>query len=239
MALNFRSLQDKLRDRLLTHIAAGELTGLQLARETGFQQAHISNFLNRKRGLSLEAMDSILEAAQISLSELIAEHHRRARKASGPCGECMEYVTIPIVDEQNCAATEVPKLAPGSSVKVASKIVQRLRPQMETPRQHWSRFLAIQIKPGDAAAMAPRLNRRSVVVIDRHYNSLEPWRGERNMYLVRMGEGFVIRYVERWEAVLVLRPHAAEYSLKRVYAHPGRELLAEVIGRVCFVHQNV
>lgn len=87
--------------------------------------------------------------------------------------------------------------------------------------------------------MAPRLSRQSVVVVDRHYNSLEPWRGERNMYLVRTPERFVIRYVERWDAVLVLRPHAAEYSLERVRASLGRELLAEVIGRICFVHQNV
>ena len=239
MALNFRSLQDKLRERLLTHIAAGELTGLQLARETGFQQAHISNFLNRKRGVSLEAMDSILEAMQISLSELLAEQHRRSRKTPGPCGECMEYVTIPIVDEENCAATEVPKLSPESSIKVASKIVQRLRSQIETPREHWSRFVAVRVKTEDGDAMAPRLNRRSVVVIDRHYNSLEPWRGERNMYMVRLPDRFVIRYVERWEAVLVLRPHAAEYPLERVYPHAGRELLAEVIGRICFVHQNV
>lgn len=239
MALNFRSLQDKLRERLLTHIAAGELTGLQLARETGFQQAHISNFLNRKRGLSLEAMDSILEAAQISLSELIAEQHRRSRKTIGPCGECLEYVTIPIVDEQNCAATEVPKLPPENSVRVASKIVQRLRAQMETPREHWARFIAVRVNPEDGQAMAPRLSRQSVVVVDRHYNSLEPWRGERNMYLVRTPERFVIRYVERWDAVLVLRPHAAEYSLERVRASLGRELLAEVIGRICFVHQNV
>jgi hypothetical protein len=239
MALNFRSLQDKLRERLLTHIAAGELTGLHLARETGFQQAHISNFLNRKRGLSLEAMDSILNAAQISLSELIVEQHRRSRKLAPPCRECLDYVTIPIVDEQNCTATEVPKSTPENSLKVASRTVQRLRPLMETPRQHWGRFLALHVKAADAEAMAPRLNKRSVVVIDRHYNSLEPWHGEQNMYVVRMPDGIVIRYVESWEAVLVLRPHAAEHPLERVHAQPGRHLLAEVIGRICFVHQNV
>ena len=239
MVLNFRSLQDKLRERLLTHIAAGELTGLQLARETGFQQAHISNFLNRKRGLSLEAMDTILSAARISLSELIAEQHRRSRKRAGPCGECMEYVTIPIVDEENCAATEVPKSGPENSVKVATKTVQRLRPQMETPREHWGRFVAIRVKTEDVEAMFPRLQKGSIVVIDRHYNSLVPWRSERNMYLVRIPSGFAIRYVENLGADLVLRPHAAETRLERLHAQSGRDILAEVIGRICFVHQNV
>src|SRR5947209_3762958 len=87
MALNFRALQDRLRERLLTHIDAGELTGLQLARETGFQQAHISNFLNRKRGLSLEAMDTILTATGISISELLPKENRRRAAEANACGE--------------------------------------------------------------------------------------------------------------------------------------------------------
>jgi hypothetical protein len=56
---------------------------------------------------------------------------------------------------------------------------------------------------------------------------------------VRAPQRFVIRYVERWDALLVLRPHAADYSLEPVSARHGREVLAEVIGRICFVHQNV
>jgi plasmid maintenance system antidote protein VapI len=64
MSTNFRGLQERLRERLLAHINAGELTGMELARQTGFQQAHISNFLNRRRGLSLDAMDAILRTIQ-------------------------------------------------------------------------------------------------------------------------------------------------------------------------------
>jgi hypothetical protein len=36
-------------------VKGGQLTGLKLSQQTGFQQAHISNFLNSKRSLSLEA----------------------------------------------------------------------------------------------------------------------------------------------------------------------------------------
>ena len=58
--MKFRALQENLRKALWERIEEGELTGLRLARETGFKQAHISNFLNRKRGLSVEGMDKVL-----------------------------------------------------------------------------------------------------------------------------------------------------------------------------------
>ena len=49
-AMRFKVLQDNLRKTLWERIEVGDLTGLRLAKETGFRQAHISNFLNRKRG---------------------------------------------------------------------------------------------------------------------------------------------------------------------------------------------
>ena len=51
--MKFKVLQDNLRKTLWSRIEEGDLTGLRLAKETGFKQAHISNFLNRKRGLSI------------------------------------------------------------------------------------------------------------------------------------------------------------------------------------------
>ena len=58
--MKFKTLQENLRKILWTRIDEGKLTGLRLAEQTGFQQAHISNFLNRKRGLSTEGMDKVL-----------------------------------------------------------------------------------------------------------------------------------------------------------------------------------
>ena len=52
--MKFKVLQENLRKILWDRIEAGELTGLRLAEQTGFKQAHISNFFNRKRGLSLK-----------------------------------------------------------------------------------------------------------------------------------------------------------------------------------------
>src|SRR5580700_7193725 len=69
--MKFKILQDNLRKILWERIEAGELTGLHLAQQTGFKQAHISNFLNKKRGLSIEGMDKVLSVQHISVLDLL------------------------------------------------------------------------------------------------------------------------------------------------------------------------
>ena len=78
--MKFRTLQENLRKKLWERIDAGALNGLRLAEQTGFRQAHISNFLNRKRGLSLEGMDKVLTVQHLSVLDLIdpAEINKRA-----------------------------------------------------------------------------------------------------------------------------------------------------------------
>ena len=73
-------LQENLRKALWERIQEGESTGLRLARETGFKQAHISNFLNRKRGLGVEGMDKILNVQRLSILDLLdpGEINKRA-----------------------------------------------------------------------------------------------------------------------------------------------------------------
>ncbi len=58
--MGFVALQEALRREVRRRIESGELTGMELAQKTGFTQAHISNFLNRKRGLKLRALDRML-----------------------------------------------------------------------------------------------------------------------------------------------------------------------------------
>src|SRR6202795_5187753 len=78
--MKFRTLQENLRKALWERIEEGELTGLRLAEQTGFKQAHISNFLNRKRGLSLEGMDKVLNVQHLSVLDLLdpSEVNKRA-----------------------------------------------------------------------------------------------------------------------------------------------------------------
>src|ERR1700747_584562 len=78
--MKFKALQDNLRKILGDRIQAGELTGLRLAQQTGFKQAHVSNFLNRKRGFSIEGMDKVLKVPPLSVLDLLdpAEVNKRA-----------------------------------------------------------------------------------------------------------------------------------------------------------------
>src|SRR5579862_9928469 len=78
--MKFKNLQENLRRTLRQRIDEGELTGLGLAAQTGFKQAHICNFLNRKRGLSLEGMDKVLRVQRLSVLDLLdpAEINKRA-----------------------------------------------------------------------------------------------------------------------------------------------------------------
>src|SRR2546427_7686639 len=78
--MKFQALQENLRKALWERIQEGDLTGLRLARETGFKQAHISNFLNRKRGLSIEGMDKVLNVERLSVLDLLdpSEINKRA-----------------------------------------------------------------------------------------------------------------------------------------------------------------
>ena len=82
--MEFQRLQENLRRILCERIAAKRLSGLRLARETGFQQAHISNFLNRKRGLSLEGMDKVLAAQKMSVLDLLDAAEIKSRQHFRP-----------------------------------------------------------------------------------------------------------------------------------------------------------
>ena len=104
---------------------------------------------------------------------------------------------------------------------------------------HWQRFLALRVKSADVVAMTPRLGRGAILVIDRHYNALTPWKQERNMYLVRSGGEYMVRYIEEAGGELVLRSHNPELPLQVLLPESGSDSLSAIVGRVCFVHLHV
>jgi len=85
--MKFQALQENLRKALWERIQEGDLTGLRLARETGFKQAHISNFLNRKRGLSIEGMDKVLNVERLSVLDLLDPSEINKRASIPPPGD--------------------------------------------------------------------------------------------------------------------------------------------------------
>src|SRR5437763_15224163 len=69
--MNFQDLHELLRVELLRRIERGTLTGSRLALQAGFQQAHISNFLNKKRALSLEGLDRVLASQNLTIDQIL------------------------------------------------------------------------------------------------------------------------------------------------------------------------
>src|SRR5574337_266452 len=188
--MKFRALQDQLRRELRARIDSGELTGLRVAQQAGFKQAHVSNFLNKKRGLSLEAMDRVLGVLRLSVLDLLDPNEVNKRATIlPPSADAFENV---VLVEGRIAAGE--PLVASEEVKDILKFkkgfLNRLRPEMASPRSDWRRFVLIKVDAREGMSMFPRLLPGSTVLIDRHYTSLEPYRsGDKNMYAVRKDDG--------------------------------------------------
>src|SRR4051794_27162633 len=184
--MNFTTLQDRLRSLLLDKISAGEFTGMALAARTGFQQAHISNFLNQKRSLSLDAMDQVLSSLHLSVVDLLDSPEIERRSTSTPnCDKLFE--AVPLVDPATASGT--PTISRDKILDFLNfkkSFLRRLRSDTTRDRKAWTRFVLIKADTENSAAMYPRLLPGATLLIDRHYNSLGPYRSkERNIYLVR------------------------------------------------------
>ncbi|MBZ5688204.1 MAG: S24/S26 family peptidase [Acidobacteriia bacterium] len=232
--MKFKALQDNLRKILGDRIAVGELTGLRLAQQTGFKQAHISNFLNRKRGLSIEGMDKVLQVQHLSVLDLLdpAEVNKRATVVP-PSADDFENV---ILTDSSIAATEplIASMHVKDILKFKKSFLHKLKPEIEGDRSGWQRFVLIKLDPRDAQAMSPRLAPGATLLIDRHYNSLKPYRkGEFNVYAVLKNDNCAIRYVEVAGRHLILRPHNPNSLIEVIPIPEGKKPEDDLVGRVC------
>jgi transcriptional regulator with XRE-family HTH domain len=136
--MDFLALQESLRTIVADKIRQHEFTGSSLAKETGFRQAHISNFLKRKRGLSVDAMDRILETLHLSVVDLLdpVEIEARAHVASPLEG----YENIPLVNPTATFSQLVPHSAILEHVAFKKSFLHRLHPDMASPREELPRF---------------------------------------------------------------------------------------------------
>ena len=234
--MKFKALQENLRKLIRSRIEEGDLTGLKLAHQTGFQQAHISNFLNSKRSLSLEGMDKVLNVQRLSVLDLLdpAEINKRASILPPSEGEFENIVMA----EGEVAAGE--PLITSEDVKDILKFkksfLRRLRPAQESLKDDWQRFVLVKVDARDGMSMYPRLLPGATVLIDRHYNSLAPYRkNEQNMYAVRKDGGATVKYVEMAENSLVLRPHNQSYPVSLLPIEDGKTFSDYIIGRICHI----
>lgn len=234
--MKFRALQENLRKALRVRIEEGELTGLRLAQETGFKQAHISNFLNRKRGLSVEGMDKVLNVQRLSILDLLDPGEINKRASIVPPSDD-DFDNVLLVDGAVAARHPViMSMKVKDVLKLKKSFLRKLRPQLEGDREDWERFVVIRVDGREGMSMYPRLLPGATVLIDRHYNSLTPYRkGESNMYAVARNGNCTVKYVEVAGNHLVLRPHNTAYPVEVMVMPPGKKVHDYLIGRICYV----
>jgi SOS-response transcriptional repressor LexA len=236
-AMKFRVLQDNLRNTIWERIEEGDLTGLRLAQQTGFKQAHISNFLNRKRGLSLEGMDRVLAVQHLSVLDLLdpSEINKRA-SILPPSNDEFQNV---LLTDGTVAATQplITSMDVKEIVKFKKTFLKKLKPETEgADREQWERFVIIKVDGREGMSMYPRLLPGATLLIDRHYNSLKPYRkGEFNMYAVLKDGTCTVKYVETAGNHLILRPHNQAYPIDVMTIEDGKSPSDYLVGRVCHV----
>src|SRR5258706_1417494 len=85
---------------------------------------------------------------------------------------------------------------------------------MERRRGKRRCFGQVKVDGNEGMRRYPRALPGSTLLIDRHYNSLNPYRkGEQNMYAVRKDGGCTIKYVEVAGSTNILRPPNQAYPI--------------------------
>ncbi len=222
-------MQECLRRELRRRIDAGELTGTQLARKTGFTQAHISNFINRKRGLKLSALDRMMKAVGLTVYDLL-DPRELTRHVTLPAVSEGDFLDVPVIDPAAAMSPIVVREQMREVLKFRRAFLDRLRPSGAASRKDWTRFVVLQLEASQAAAMWPGVGARVTVLVDRHYDSLGPYRsGKRNIYAIRAGANVLVRYVESSDRGLVLQPRDAAFPATLL---PSAGVADAIVGRV-------
>lgn len=231
--MNFQDMHELLRLELVRRIEQGTLTGTEIAQRTGFRQAHISNFLNRRRALSLEGLDRVLAAQNLTIEQILPI--ALAATSTTPVSDTCESVPVvthtSVLDEPRIPASAILETI---QVPIASLHHCRVRP---SPRHaHWQRFVAVRLDRAETAPMEPVLTVGSVAVLDRHYNTLAPYRAHQPSILaIRCGKGVVFRYIDCDEQHLILRPHNLDYPVQLLPLSTNESPSDRILGRICII----
>ena len=224
--MNFQDLQDSVRTELQRRVNAGLITATSLAHQVGFKQAHISNFLSRRRALSLEGLDRVLAAQNLSVDELLPVEIDGAAAQPVP-RESAE--AVPVVAASTAMDDAV--VRPAAVIETVYVPASRLGESRARPAgkyQHWQRFLAIRADAQHAASMDPMIPADSIVVTQ-----------QRTLYSVRSGTRLMLRFVEFEDRRLVLRPLSLGFPVQLIAVGPEESPSDYIVGRVVLVFSEL
>jgi hypothetical protein len=234
--MNFLQMHERLRLELLRRIQRGTLSVSLLARQTGFGQSHLSNFLRSRRQLSLEALDRVLLAQHLTAEDLLP-----IKYTHGDWNGEDENGQIPLVS--HASALFEPLIRPNSirtMIQFPAALLGTARTRSSNSRKTWQRFVAISIPAADASPMEPLVLADAIVLIDRHYNSLMPYRLDRpNLYAVRNGGHLALRYVDFLHNRLVIRPYNRAFPVELIEVSPGETPGDLIAGRIALILNEI
>ncbi len=241
--MNFADLHENLRLELLRRIGNDALSGSRLAQQTGFRQAHISNFLNRKRALSLDGLDRVLAAQNLTIQQILP--HQRAlpdnldlSASAAPDQSPNSYAeSVPLVPASVAMnRANIPPRSVIEEIPLSTALLYDNRPANSSTQAHWQRFIAVRADAQQAAAMAPLIAPGAVVIIDRHYTSLALYRSQQsNLYAVRCGGAMHLRFAGFDDGRLILRPNSTSFPVQLISINTGKSPSDLIVGRVCLV----
>jgi plasmid maintenance system antidote protein VapI len=224
-------LHERIRLCVLATIDSRKITGTALAEKVGVKQAHISNFLTRKRGLSIEKMDALLDALGLNIEQMVAvSEQTQVRKESAA------LESVPLIRLQAAMnPTFDDDMSRGKAV-FPRALLRRLKAAPPEMRKLWVRFIAIKADRALSAPMSPRVESGSVLLIDRHFCSLDKYRNdEPNLYLINKDGVCVVRWVEMRGTQLCLRPDRNDYPLDAISINRRNPLESCIVGRVAHI----
>lgn len=227
--MTITQIHERLRLELIRRIQRGTLSVSLLARQTGFGQSHLSNFLHSRRQLSLDAMDRILNAQHLAAADLMpanphAEPHRIDADSSN----------VPVVS--HASALGEPYIRPAAvqtMLHLPASVLLSARARASSSRRAWQRFVAVRIPAGEALHMDPLVLPDACAILDRHYNTLAPYRVHRpTLYAVRHGARILLRYLEFQQNQLILRPLNLVFPVDLIEVGSAAAASEHIVGRV-------
>jgi hypothetical protein len=174
----------------------------------------------------------VLAAQHLTAADLLPVVQRSGDPPVGTEGS-----SVPIVS--HAVAVFEPYIRPSavqSMLRLPAGVLESLHTRVSNSRRAWERFVAVRIPAADALAMDPLVLPEAIVLIDRHYNALAPYRPNRhNVYAVRHGSHLTLRYVDLQMHRLILRPHNSVFPVELIVVAPGEAPGDLVAGRIALI----
>jgi transcriptional regulator with XRE-family HTH domain len=232
LPMNIQAIQERLRDHIRSKIANRDFTGQELSRQAGIPQGHFSNFLNSRRGLSLESMDRLLGALAIGVLDLVAINEIQEWFAQPTTRS--RYDVVPRISASIVLMPRLPRNGVLGVHCVDKSLLRRWRSNDVAGRSMWNRFVLMDVDGGLVRAIVPTARAGATLLIDRHYTSLERYhRSRQNLYLWQLGEHLAVGRISLLDGYLVLQPCDERCEVLTAKPKRGENYFDDIVGRVC------